>query len=487
MLYSQRIKRLVFVSLAIVITSSMPVSAKKLSLENDGTPRDNVDDCYGQSKEIPPTYEGVSYYDCYVPYLETPDSVGGWWESAIGDYGGTSPAQIQEGGPASYVRLINLGNWTSQEGDQGTSIVHENGKVVNKEGTLLTLEANNGLDYYVFAPPEYLYANVENYVKKPKQQPYYGWSINNRGQLVDVVLTSGDVVHFTVGDANASEHSNGPVKREQWSGSNAAKSKLKLENYAHIYNGSSGNILELWVTSGGSSSFFKEKFGISSDKNSTHIAFIRMYNAKLSDNVTISDVAKNAKDKSFFHLDVEGGNNKNGGNTGSDEVSTEKKDDIGISQGNIVDEWDLHGMPDKSKISDDQNVVDIPTGLDNVSDQINANSIKENMKARQREVVRYWTNVFVTALGLMLLEYTVLLVVAWLTDRVNNIFDFSLITLITFGVVKPTREEAKEGSTISLPRLIMICSATFLGAIFLISGGVFDVVQYILNWITGLF
>ena len=451
--------------------------AKKLSLENDGKPRKNVNDCYGQSKEIPASYENVKYYDCYVPYQETPDSIGGELGRDTGDYGGVANAQIQKGGSAEYVRYLKVGNWTSQEGFYDWK---EGGGSAYHDGSIEMLKANNGLLYYILAPPEYFYMNEQNYVKKVNKSPFIHWG-SNRGQMLDVVLTSGDVVHFVVGDNNASDHSNGPVRKESFSGSNAAKCKLKLENYAHLFNGCSGNILELW---GNSSTPFRNKFGLNGN---VHIAFLRMYNAKVNQNVKVADIAKNAKDKSFFHLDVEGGNNKHSGNNSDDGGGNEDETEVSITTTSpIPDEWDLHGMPDKAQIKDEQQPVDLPQGIGDTSYDVKMQEVKENMGAAKQNRVSYIVRVLVVSLGLLILVYMALLIGCWIMDKANNIFDFSFVTIITFGIIKPTEAEAREGGVLGAKRLIIICIFCLIVAFLLITGGIYDIGQFLLNKISAI-
>ena len=79
------------------------------------------------------------------------------------------------------------------------------------------------------------------------------------------------------------------------------------------------------------------------------------------------------------------------------------------------------------------------------------------------------------------------MVVCWLFDRINTFFDISLITLITFGMLKPTKDEEKSGEVISVKRLVRICIVCFLASVFLISGGVYALISRVLEFMSKYF
>ena len=60
-----------------------------------------------------------------------------------------------------------------------------------------------GNKYYLTAIQEFFYRS-----SSVGSNNFYGWSSQNRGQLFDVVLTDGTVVHFAVKDTNAVQHTN---------------------------------------------------------------------------------------------------------------------------------------------------------------------------------------------------------------------------------------------------------------------------------------
>ena len=89
MLYFIRIcikKSFLFIIVILSFSLVFPVFAAKL--DNDGSARNNVDSCYGQSKDIPPSYDNVEYYDAYIPYNITRGEVGGWFTETGYDWGG---------------------------------------------------------------------------------------------------------------------------------------------------------------------------------------------------------------------------------------------------------------------------------------------------------------------------------------------------------------------------------------------------------------
>lgn len=482
MLYMQScFKRIPFLLIFIIFIISFNVKAEKLSLENDGSKRSNVNDCYGKSTQIPPSYKDLEYYDCYIPYQETPETIGGWWHSDIQDYGLVAPAQMKDGASAAYIRDLPVGNHPNKQSDN--CLTWSSGKADREDG-MSVLRADNGLSYYEWAMPEYCNKNEYNYVKKVGGTgPYFHFGAGSdknwgfRGQLMDVVLTSGDVIHFVPGDANASEHSNGPCRIEMGLGkdaSNSAKVKLKLENYAHVFNGSAGNILELWGSD--PTSGFSKKFGLS-DKSDIHIAFIRMYNAHVWDKVTLSDEAKNASDKTFFHVDVEGGTNRpSSGNPDEDKAAILASNPNNTIDDKFIPENELYGLGSLRTVADNQTELTLPSRSDFTDRELRIIAeYQDSIHHSFMETLTFWVRVIIAWIGLLMILYAILLLIAYYFDMSNNFFNISLVGVLTLGRIKYTdyTDSGVYKSNTTLKRIVVSVIVLIVVAGCLITGAVY--------------
>lgn len=455
----------ILLTILFLLLISCTSYAETYTIDNDGKER-KKESCYGDSK-LPSSYEGVEYYDCYLPYNLTCGEIGGYSNGVIAYTYSTYNYSMQ--------------SYYPQRIDQKFTY-HVNGYAPNARvtGTSISRDLETGACLYTDSNGNQYYGTAIQYWFYDTSLAKIGWGSQN-GQLVDVILTDGTVIHFVITDANAEAHTNGgPMESSLWN-VQYSFADLKLSQYKNIYHAAFGNCIELtpWGTYGVGIDGFQKKFGLSEDGN--QIAYYRLYNAKVSDNVgRKSGVPRSTS----FNLGKVKVSESSSGNT--------KESNSVLDSPFIKDELDLHGMPEKGLISDNQSEVKIPGQSSNDSgltayQMLSVVSVRENMKMSLKEKIFYYLRILVVSLGLSLLMYIPLLVVCWLFDRINTFFDISLITLITFGMLKPTKDEEKSGEVISVKRLVRICIVCFLASVFLISGGVYALISRVLEFMSKYF
>ena len=142
----------------------------------------------------------------------------------------------------------------------------------------------------------------------------------------------------------------------------------------------------------------------------------------------------------------------------------------------IVKEWDLEGMPAQSGLLNDCDKVMLPNS-DSLEDseKYSVSIVKDNIMLN-REVNLYdMIRVSIVFLGLLLIVYAVILLVAYIFDSTNNIFEISLLKIMTFGMVRYTADEENKNKKgyMSKGKLIKVCVLCMVAGFFIASGGVF--------------
>lgn len=145
-------------------------------------------------------------------------------------------------------------------------------------------------------------------------------------------------------------------------------------------------------------------------------------------------------------------------------------------------EWDLVGMPAKSNLSAEAALGDVKfVTVDNIEDVTQRYSvavIKEDIESLKS--FNAWTTArtIVVFFGLLLLIYSLLLLLAMLFDKLNNIIDISLVGVLTFGLIKFSddkeigEESEEKGNFINTRKMvIVIIVIAFVGGV-LVAGGV---------------
>lgn len=243
-----------------------------IAIDNDGLPREVV---YGDCG-INPSFN-ADYYDCYIPYNTSLNEIGGYADGAIE----AIIAQYNSGMLDSTTYGMVTG-WTNRENDFSlTSQVQGRAVRGYEESTgMVTYTLSDGTVFYVCAFTNFCYRSEEVI-----NGDFPIWDLSNRGQLVDVILTDGTVIHFVVGDVADTRHTNGGDTSTSTFEVRYDFTDLNYEQYRHLYHAQSGHSIELWGVEGCSLAF-DIKYGIGNGADDNRIAYIRMYDAYLRQNVS---------------------------------------------------------------------------------------------------------------------------------------------------------------------------------------------------------
>ena len=454
-------------SLVLIIIALLPEGVQALTIDNDGNVKDKP---YGDSK-LPKSYVDVDYYDCYLPYNVTIGEIGGYSDSIVWY---SSPNN-----PYNWSMAEKYPNYIKQkftarcmyEGDALTasclqtvlSWIGHKSLSMEKEGSHLNVVTDaNGNKYYITAVQDFFWnfgGLMEGKDSFPKKSTV--------GQLFDVILTDGTVIHFVVGDSNATAHTNGGPGSKQ-DGITYGFAPMKLKQYKNLFSACNGNCLELWGNKGCTTEF-KKKYNLYDEhenEGGNKIAYYRMYNAMLKDS---------PKREASVGTDVSYKLGVNG-------VSTQGENSA--SSSNIVSEWELAGMPEKSKITENQVDIKLPDRSElSIGENYSVALIKDNLAIDNEATAFDKARIFIVFIGLILISYAVLLFVAMVFDRVNVFFDLSLVKILTFGLLEYCPFEEDLGGTkgkTNTSRLIISIVVVGLVGMFLVSGGILTIMSNVI-------
>ena len=147
-----------------------------------------------------------------------------------------------------------------------------------------------------------------------------------------------------------------------------------------------------------------------------------------------------------------------------------------VAYQNVVEQWELLGMPAKSDIAVESIDLDLPDSNDlTLSEKINLGSIEEGINSRHKTPQQVLNIVFIIV-GFLLIIYTLLLLIGFVFDKTNTFLNLSLVSILTLGKLKIvsmdeeiTPEMAKEGY-VSRKALFVRSLVLFLLGGLLVSG-----------------
>ena len=444
-------------------------------ISNDGY-KMNKDDIYKDSG-LPSSFEGAEYYDVAMPYNLTAFDVGGWCFMASNRAYVLSKKQLKK---------IKISANTCTEFGYSTSLKYCKpgwGTPSKDKDTGCTVIEKNGVKFFVMAVQKYQY-NTDTANKW-----FGGFTANSNGYLIDVILTDGTVIHFIKGDSNAAEHTNGgkdgkgqdqardanPNYKGQWWSFRPAK----YIQYANIYGLSSCNSIEIW----GDSSKFAKHFNLGSGDNQNRIAYYRIYNVKAVDG-NFKPVNDSVKSVSYKLGNVE--ITKSGkGSSGSKST---------VSEGVNIQQTGLYA---ESHFVDVPEIVESDLTLVNRGD-VDSHTLKEivnwrdNGRFEDRNVIIQFANSLVLLMGIAFLVWMMLIYLCYWFDRINNIFGFSLLPIITFGRLRVAPEEFEctftmgcfargQAVTVNHRVILCICLTGMFFAVFVITGNMYKFLNYLVR------
>lgn len=118
---------------------------------------------------------------------------------------------------------------------------------------------------------------------------------------------------------------------------------------------------------------------------------------------------------------------------GTASQGTEDAVEDAVGYGSMITESDLTGMPIKSTLVEEQNRIELKSRSSLTSYDIeNLSYIEEYLKSDERDISAWYTK-FTSFIGIVLIFYSILLLIAYILDYSNQFIDFSLLAFISFG------------------------------------------------------
>lgn len=470
---------LFFISLLVFMLFPLHVYADDVSMP-DGTVINNNT----KVESIPPSFPGIDYYDVLIPYAKSNKDIGGY------SIGGPSSDSDTKWKASQNAIDYNCGDYINKqvEPHNSSSSLSYNGilrngcsmRTENDSTVVYDQTGYTGNKFYMISLGEYFYKN--------RPEGFYGFDKGNRGQIVDIYLTSGVCIHAVIGDAKSSYHTNGGVNG---SGDGATDNYYFQTLYspegANMYQAYAGEIVELFCKT---PTTFSSIYDLQPDGSGEHIAFIRMYKAKIGCDKTQHtsspverasgvgpELCYNVGSPIFYSAD--------GYNTGDNS--------LGVTGSNMVEEWELVGMPvrvDLTALQSDIHLLD-RNSLGVLQSNLVA-QLQSDISLRHEADLMDAIRVFVIFIGLVILLYAVLLSVGILFDRANNFIDMSLVYVLTFGRLHydpwgETVGSKQSKGFVSTKTLVISIVVLFLVGMVLVSGGVFRFAGEMIYRITSYF
>lgn len=437
--------------------------------DNNGEAKDEP---IGDSK-IPSSFNDCEYYDCYIPYKLVPNDIGGWCTGVTNtkyDYGPMSQSSIENCHMGGYVNY----QWNHQYSSAGTA-------GYDPDTGCSTVTDENGVTYFETAVQGFFYnASVAGTGDFP------AWNTKGqKGQIFDVILTDGTVIHFILADCNSNSHTNGGTAVLGEDGAPSADgiwsyADMKLEQYYNLYAAMSGNQLEIWGKSGCAKKF-ADKFGLGTGEDSNKIAYYRMYNKN------VASPPKPANDKvkaSSFNLSELG--NAPSSNGGSEEDGLG-----GLPIGGTARFAETHFVKWKIQETENQEFPFEWWLADNDIQEVE--NWKADLEKDNSESILIRGGRFVSIFfGIIFEVWMMLIYLSYWFDRLNNFFDFSLLSVLTFGRLRISPDESEctfamtdlgkgDKRTVNHKKILEVCVLGLSFGALIVSGAIFEILQGLVN------
>lgn len=469
----RKFKFVLMFAVLMFIIYSKDVSAD-YTIKNDGTAKDNPFEDSG----LPTSFNDCQYYDCAIPYKLVPNDIGGWCTDVVG-------------GPSAYKAMsedrkttCRMGGYINHEGDMSWAESRGGTKGYEPDTGCTIITDANGTQYYVTAIQGFFYNNET----AGGSEGFPGWSSANRGQIFDVILTDGTVIHFAVGDANSNAHTNGGNGSSDGEPSSDGTwyfADMKIATYKNLYAGSAGNQIEIWGQSGCTSKFM-EKYGITySDDTGVKIAYYRLYNKKVSD--APKPVSNETKALSY--------------NLGSVNIVSSGQSD----QGNVLGTTVSGGIYAETKFVANKTMnedrIQFPELYDGdlLDDDIyEIENWKLDLEHKNEDSLLIKGGRWLSMLcGLIFILWAVFIYLAYWFDRINNFIELNLLKIVTFGKLTISPDESEctfsikelgkgETRTINNKKLIPVCLLSISFGTFIVSGQMFSLLQKFVNMVLSI-
>lgn len=173
-------------------------------------------------------------------------------------------------------------------------------------------------------------------------------------------------------------------------------------------------------------------------------------------------------------------------NSSSSEESSSGEESTELEALGLPAEWDLVGMQHlRSKLAEQQQDISLMSRDDlSTGEQYSVATVGENLRYLKEANLIDTARVAVVFVGLCLIFYAVMLLVAFLFDYSNSFLEISLVKFMTFGYLEYSDDELARGQRGKASSKRLICLVVILiviGCLF-ISGGVLKtIMQIVMN------
>lgn len=474
-----------FITTLVIYCLCSVISVKAAVTLPDGAP---IDTPYGDLSTVPSSYESTSYYDCLIPYKASLSQIGGEATGCnqlngtlhkceknsykVGDFV-NSETRFNNGSKGSTYKFKRGGSFG------GTTNDFIGG--VDSDGLQVATTAN-GDSVYIITLSGFFW----NY-----QSKFENYGDDVIGTLVDIILTDGTCIHAVVGDYRENSLTNGGegsnhkgyenVTNTTWGCHNYSNKfqPLNYSQYQNIFQAVNGEVFGIYGTNAGGK--FMSKYNLSSDGGGNHVAVIRVYNAKINSSAARTTDAGSGVDYSLGGVTIQ----SMGSNWGSSS--------LGVAGSNLVAENELVGMPSVFDATKDQSSIVFATRDDlGVQDMGAVSMIGTNIDLLHQATIMDYVRIGITFVGLSLIFYGFLMILALMFDKANNFIDISLLHVITFGGFNydPFNEVDGKKSPkgyITAKKVIIVSVLVMLAGFLIMSGGFFKIYGNLLFRITEYF
>ncbi|MBR3599441.1 MAG: hypothetical protein IKL53_06115, partial [Lachnospiraceae bacterium] len=225
---------------------------------------------------------------------------------------------------------------------------------------------------------------------------------------------------------------------------------------------------------------FRNRFNLKADGSGNHIAFIRMYDQKIGTLATsrMTEVGSSSSYK-YEGISFAKGDDSHGMGSSS----------LALTGSNLVDEWELTGMPSKVDLTAHQAEI-LLLGRDSLSltDAETVAIMGTNIALLKEAELLDTVRTSIVFIGLVVLLYGFLMGVAIIFDKANTFIDLSMVNILTFGKLHYDPFEEKTGKLpkdyISTKKLIIMTVIILAVGTLLVSSGMTKLIGRLLYSVT---
>ena len=173
--------------------------------------------------------------------------------------------------------------------------------------------------------------------------------------------------------------------------------------------------------------------------------------------------------------------------------SSDKKEDgkssngLSASEAGLPKEYELVGMSKRNYMYDKQNEVALPDGSDlSIAQEATVAGLKEDIHGTDRFALVNFLRTVVAFIGIWFFVWAIALVVAYLFDRSNVYFEFSMVSLLTFGSITVLALEDGQERSASRSKVLKRAGIALIVGFVLVSGSIYIGLSNIIHGIDKL-